>query len=64
MLFAGEAAQEWTVLEELQAELSKMHARQWPSYRRRKWADKIFVVPLRFFDLETETRYAFQFGFG
>jgi hypothetical protein len=64
MLLAGEAAQERTVLEKLQAELAEVHARQWPSYRRGERADEIFVVPLRLFDLETQARDAFEFGFG
>ena len=52
------------MLEKLQAKLAKVHARQRPSYGRGERPDEIFVVPLRLFDLETETRYAFEFGFG
>lgn len=61
VLLASEAAEERTMLEELQAELAEVHARQWTSYRRGEWPDEIFVIPLRLFDLETETRYAFKF---
>jgi hypothetical protein len=64
MLLASEAAQERTVLEKLQAELPQVHAGQRPPYRRGQRPNEIFVVPLRLFDLETQARDAFEFGFG
>lgn len=52
------------MLEELQAELAKVHARQWTPERRSERPDEIFVIPLRLFNLETKARYAFEFRFG